>query len=581
MITQLYNFMSHSRPRSGDAVHTVQCEAYAGVDHILAVAECSAHREHDLLIRTVERAECRRVGAAVIAYACRKGQLGIRIEVHRVQGCQSCRACQTFLHAAVYLADLVAYISNCCAGIFRQIPQLSHAGRIGIFFAVCHVSNPVAACVDLILRKGRTVRNGQAVAVKGRIPGFNFIGIYGIRGYRIVGYGRITHGDLVVRDVRTAYINRALLAVQGNVVADLDGLVDLDAVYIFNIFCQFDVQGITFSFHTDVSIAEVTCCAALQVQGIAQFNLVAGSAVARKGQAVIFHLVQSCFCLIAQVNSIVSNVIGFFGRCHFDCVRSFAYRCALCVDSVDALAFLPGPFIYRGDVGATLYYCLRSRGRLFQLGQVHSVRIFRTPCHVGDLPASGIYAVFRNGRSVYNSETVAADCGIANGNLIRGHAAIINSSIASLNFISGYRTVGNLRIAHGDLLVFDDGVANGDFVGRYAVSVNNGVACGNAVDLQVFGQLDLDLIIFCFGSDISTVPNNLESLVITTFQCISAFAFEFQFNAADGFFLGFFQLSYVHSIRIIFTICHVCNLLAAGADAVSRELSDGRFRRRS
>ena len=79
-------------------------------------------------------------------------------------------------------------------------------------------------------------------------------------------------------------------------------------VYIFHFLRQFDLQGITSRFYTDVATGESAGCFALYTQGVAQLDLAAGPTVARKGQAVVFRFVKRCFGRLTQVNYIVRDI---------------------------------------------------------------------------------------------------------------------------------------------------------------------------------------------------------------------------------------------------------------------------------
>ena len=78
--------------------------------------------------------------------------------------------------------------------------------------------------------------------------------------------------------------------------------------YIFHFLRQFDLQGITSRFYTDVATGESAGCFALYTQGVAQLDLAAGPTVARKGQAVVFRFVKRCFGRLTQVNYIVRDI---------------------------------------------------------------------------------------------------------------------------------------------------------------------------------------------------------------------------------------------------------------------------------
>ena len=128
-------------------------------------------------------------------------------------------------------------------------------------------------------------------------------------------------------------------AVHGDVVTDLHSLIHLDAVYIFHFLRQFDLQGITSRFYTDVATGESAGCFALYTQGVAQLDLAAGPTVARKGQAVVFRFVKRCFGRLTQVNYIVRDIgCSIFRPCHSNCFRAFAYLCTVSVYRINRVA---------------------------------------------------------------------------------------------------------------------------------------------------------------------------------------------------------------------------------------------------
>ena len=143
--------------------------------------------------------------------------------------------------------------------------------------------------------------------------------------------------------------------------------------------------------------------------------------------------------------------------------------------------------------------------------------------------------------------TVAANGGIANGDLIRGHAAIINSSIASGEAI-GCNTI-----------FVDDGVARSKAVRSYAITVNDRIASGNAVYLQVFGHLYVQLVVLALHGDVCTVANDIQHFVITPHQCrIGILTPEFQFHAANSIIFGCF----IYILQLFFR-CRTAGVVSA------------------
>ena len=76
-------------------------KGYAGVNHIVIVADSAADAEHGILVRTVEGADRHGVFTAVIAVACGKIPLVVGVEIERMKGCQGSCSCADFVNAAV------------------------------------------------------------------------------------------------------------------------------------------------------------------------------------------------------------------------------------------------------------------------------------------------------------------------------------------------------------------------------------------------------------------------------------------------------------------------------------------------
>ena len=103
--SQVHDFLSHRCTGIAYACGTVQGEGDACINHVLAVAEGSAYAQHNLFIRTVERAYRSSVFALVVAIACCKGQLVIGIEIHRVQRCESGGTGANLVNAAAKIVN--------------------------------------------------------------------------------------------------------------------------------------------------------------------------------------------------------------------------------------------------------------------------------------------------------------------------------------------------------------------------------------------------------------------------------------------------------------------------------------------
>ncbi len=65
-MAQVFDFLSHSYAGRGNAVALTKLNGYAGIDHVVAVADGSADAEHGVFIGTVEGADGYRVFPAVV-----------------------------------------------------------------------------------------------------------------------------------------------------------------------------------------------------------------------------------------------------------------------------------------------------------------------------------------------------------------------------------------------------------------------------------------------------------------------------------------------------------------------------------
>ena len=105
--SQVHDFLSHRCTGIAYACGTVQREGDACIHHVLAVAEGSAYAQHNLFIRTVERAYRSSVFALVVAVACSKGQFVIGIEIHWVQRCESGSTGTNLVNAAAEAVNTI------------------------------------------------------------------------------------------------------------------------------------------------------------------------------------------------------------------------------------------------------------------------------------------------------------------------------------------------------------------------------------------------------------------------------------------------------------------------------------------
>ena len=87
-------------------------EAQAGVEHVFTVAEVRAQAEHGIFIGTIEGTESDAVGIAVITIADSEVPLVIRVEVQRMEGCQSGGAGTNLVDAVIKVGNAVIDVVN-------------------------------------------------------------------------------------------------------------------------------------------------------------------------------------------------------------------------------------------------------------------------------------------------------------------------------------------------------------------------------------------------------------------------------------------------------------------------------------
>ena len=132
-------------------VSAVQSEGYACVNHVFTIAYGTANTEHYLFVRTIVCADCCSVFACIVAIACGEGQFVVRIEVHRMQCCQSCCACANLVHTVAQLVNAVAVaddlVFNAIDAVvdisfcLMQLTAVDSIFRIFFHLTVCYVGN--------------------------------------------------------------------------------------------------------------------------------------------------------------------------------------------------------------------------------------------------------------------------------------------------------------------------------------------------------------------------------------------------------------------------------------------------------
>ena len=131
-------------------VGAIQGEGYACVNHVFAVAYGTCNTEHYLFIRTIVSADCSSVFACIVAIACGEGQFVVRIEVHRMQGCQSSCACANLVYTAAKLVDAVGVVNNFLIGLI-QLAAVYSIHRSCTEFTFCNFGNLLLVSIQTLI----------------------------------------------------------------------------------------------------------------------------------------------------------------------------------------------------------------------------------------------------------------------------------------------------------------------------------------------------------------------------------------------------------------------------------------------
>ena len=156
--SEVFDFLRHSYLGSRNMVALAQFQADTCIHHIFTITEAAAYREHGIFIRTIVSADSGCIFAIVIAIACCDIPLVIRIEVQRVERCQSCCACANLIHTVAQLVDAVAVADDLVFNAINAIVnrgfaflQLTIVYCIAIFFTVCYVGNLITICIQTFI----------------------------------------------------------------------------------------------------------------------------------------------------------------------------------------------------------------------------------------------------------------------------------------------------------------------------------------------------------------------------------------------------------------------------------------------
>ena len=167
--SEVFDFLRHSYLGSRNMVALAQLQADTRIHHIFTIAEAAAYREHGIFIRTIVSADSGCIFAIVIAIACCEIPLVIRIEVQRVERCQSGCTSTDFVDAVAQFIDtpgILCYLLVGCKEL-AAIDSVSRCGRntsnsYTTYFSILVYSYFIIDCNSTILVKfyrGLVIRN--------------------------------------------------------------------------------------------------------------------------------------------------------------------------------------------------------------------------------------------------------------------------------------------------------------------------------------------------------------------------------------------------------------------------------------
>ena len=120
-------------------------EGEAGVDGVvIAVADSTADRNHNVFVRTIVCTESGSVFTAVVTIACGEVPFSIRVEIKRMESGESGNASDTFLAVAVYAIDFAGELAISSLEGFNDF-------FISIFTFCCFCLNSRGVIRDLTL----------------------------------------------------------------------------------------------------------------------------------------------------------------------------------------------------------------------------------------------------------------------------------------------------------------------------------------------------------------------------------------------------------------------------------------------
>lgn len=130
-------------------------EGNAGVEHVVVIAQSRADADEGGCIRMVERTESYGIGRAIVAVPYREVPFIFRIELSRMEGCQSSRTGAYFIDAVAEAIDAFAQVVELPAvdGIFGARSNV----------AVFDVRNGRVVHVHTIIIDGRPIVDGDGV----------------------------------------------------------------------------------------------------------------------------------------------------------------------------------------------------------------------------------------------------------------------------------------------------------------------------------------------------------------------------------------------------------------------------------
>ena len=109
---QVKDFLGHGDTGVGNMVAAADFQADAGIDHVFTATEAAADAEHGVFIRPIVESDSCRIGTAVVTVTGCEIPLIVRVEVQRMERCQSGCASTDAVDAVIQLIQGIPQLGN-------------------------------------------------------------------------------------------------------------------------------------------------------------------------------------------------------------------------------------------------------------------------------------------------------------------------------------------------------------------------------------------------------------------------------------------------------------------------------------